>query len=226
MTNKRESKLLAVIMTILTAIALLAGAIGVPVLCRPFYYAHMTPLQIRLRVLLTEEQIKETYNEIMDYCLGFTDTFRLTHLPWSAAGADHFADVQKLFLLDIKIAAAAILTLAILWAAAHRRQIRPAYIKGHSPGFWAAAGLGAAFATLGILAAMDFDRFFTAFHTVFFPGKDNWIFDPQKDPVINMLPQVFFRNCAILIAVLIITACILLVLHDRRQRKYRGRETT
>ena len=208
-------------MAILTAVCILSGAIAVPILCRPFYYAHITPLQIRLRVLLTEEQIKETYDEVMDYCLGITDHFELTHFIWSTEGASHFADVRELFRLDIIIAAISVVLLLILLCFCRANGLRSACIKGHSPGFWAAAGLGTIFAVLGGLAALDFDRAFTAFHAVFFPGKENWFFDAATDPIIDMLPQVFFRNCALLIFALVAGTCGILILKDYRQRKNR-----
>ncbi len=215
MINKRESKLFAVFVAILTAVVVLAGSIAVPILCRPFYYAHIEPLKIGLRTGLTETQIKETYNEVMAYCLGSTDTFQLTHLSWSADGASHFADVRVLFLFDLRIAIASLVLLGLLWTMGRHYGVRPARIKGHGPGFWSAVGLGGCFAVLGSLAALDFDKAFTVFHAVFFPGKDNWIFDYRVDPVINMLPQVFFRNCAILVLILIIVCCIILILVDR-----------
>ncbi len=219
MKTKRESKLIAAAMTVFTALAVLSGSIAVPILCRSFYYAHITPLQMRLRVRLTEEQVRETYNEVMDYCMGKMDTFELSHLTWSAEGASHFADVRNLFLLDLTVAATAIALLVILWAIRRYCNIRPTLIKDHSPMFWAATGLVCTFTVLGFLGTVDFDGFFTAFHTVFFPGKDNWIFDPETDPVINMLPQVFFRNCAILVGALILIGCIILILADRYYRK-------
>lgn len=217
--NKKESRLLAIVMAVLTTTGILSGAIAVPILCRQFYYAHIEPLCMRLRVGLPEEQVRETYDEVMDYCLGMTEDFRLTHLTWSAEGADHFADVQRLFLLDLRVAAVSILLLILLWGIAQRKHLRPAFIKGHSPGFWAAIGLGTAFAIIGSLAAMDFDRAFTTFHAVFFPGKDNWIFDAKTDPVIDMLPEVFFRNCAILTVGLILISCMILILADGHYRK-------
>ena len=219
MKTKKESKLLSVMTAVLTALAVVAGAIAVPILYRPFYYAHITPLQMRLRVRLTEEQVRETYDEVMDYCLGFAENFQLSHLAWSADGASHFADVQRLFLSDIKVAVAAIIGLVLLWVFARCKGFQPARLKGHNPGFWAATGLGTMFLLLGAFAAFDFDAAFTAFHAVFFPGKDNWIFDASVDPVINMLPQVFFRNCALLVFGLILIACILLILADRRGKK-------
>lgn len=225
MKTKKESKLLSVMTAVLTALAVVAGSIAVPILCRPFYYAHVTPMQMRLRVRLTEEQVRETYDEVMDYCLGFTENFQLSHLTWSADGAAHFADVQRLFLLDFEIAAAAIIGLVLLRVVARYRNIKPARLKGHNSCFWVATGLVSIFALLGLVAAIDFDHFFSVFHAVFFPGKDNWIFNPDTDPVINMLPQVFFRNCGILVAALIFISCILFILIDITLDKKRN-ETT
>ncbi|MBR3786656.1 MAG: TIGR01906 family membrane protein [Firmicutes bacterium] len=219
--NKKESRLLAIVMAVLTAMGILSGAIAAPILCRQFYYAHITPLQMRLRVGLPEEQVRETYDEVMDYCLGMTEDFRLTYLTWSSEGASHFTDVQKLFLLDLRVLTVSLLLLILVWLVARYKHTWPAAIKGHGPGFWAATGLGTAFAVLGGLAALDFDRAFTLFHTVFFPGKDNWIFDDDIDPVIDMLPEVFFRNCALLVFALIIGACGALLLKDWIQKKRR-----
>ena len=75
------------------------------------------------------------------------------------------------------------------------------------------------FAVIAALAAMDFDRAFVVFHKLFFPGKDNWIFDAETDAIINVLPEAFFRNCAILIVALLFLACILLLVLDARSRK-------
>ena len=71
---------------------------------------------------------------------------------------------------------------------------------------------------IGGLAALDFDRFFTLFHAVFFPGKDNWIFHPKADPIILILPQEFFRNCAILILAVLLLTCTVLILRDRKKK--------
>ena len=67
---------------------------------------------------------------------------------------------------------------------------------------------------MGGLAALNFDRAFVVFHSIFFPGKDNWMFDWQSDPIILFLPQDFFRNCAILILVLLLVWCVALLAAD------------
>ena len=95
-----------------------------------------------------------------------------------------------------------------------RKKVRPYCFLGHGSGFWAAVGLGVSFLTVGGLAALDFDRAFVVFHSIFFPGKTNWIFDWREDPIILFLPQEFFRNCAILILGLLLMWCAALILSD------------
>ena len=73
---------------------------------------------------------------------------------------------------------------------------------------------------VGALAALDFDRAFVLFHSLFFPGKSNWLFDWRTDPIILALPQEFFRNCAILIgAGLVIFSLSLLIFTGIRDKK-------
>lgn len=69
------------------------------------------------------------------------------------------------------------------------------------------------------IPATDFDRAFAVFHGIFFPGKENWLFDPATDPVILLLPEEFFRNCAIAIAASLLLICLVLILRGRRQKK-------
>ena len=63
---------------------------------------------------------------------------------------------------------------------------------------------------------------FTLFHTLFFPGKTNWIFDWRTDPVILILPEAFFRNCAIAIVTVLLTVCIMLVVTGRKRPSRRS----
>ena len=102
-----------------------------------------------------------------------------------------------------------------------RRQRLPR-LGGRTPGFWAACGLGGLFLLIALLAALDFDGAFTVFHSIFFPGKDNWLFDPVADPVILILPEAFFRNCAIAIVTVLLTVCIVLAVTGRKRPSRRS----
>ena len=209
----RQSKLLSVILAVLTALAVLTGAVAVPILCRPFYYAQIGPLDLEGNTGLTQEQIRQSYDEVLDYCTGLSEEFSAGVLPFSDSGAGHFADVRGLFLLDLGVLAVSLIALAAVILLL-RRRMRPQTLLGRGPGFWGACGLGAVFLVIGGLAALDFDRAFTVFHALFFPGKTNWIFDWRTDPVILILPQEFFRSCALLILALILLWCAVLIAAD------------
>ena len=212
------SKPLSILLAITLALALLTGAIAAPILCRPFYYAHIDPLGLEGRTGLTRDEIKTAYNEMLDYCLG-GEEFSTGVLRWSDSGRDHFTDVRGLFLLDLRVLACALATLAILAPSIWRGQAKPARLRGRGPAYWAGAGLGTVFLIVGVLAALDFDQAFVQFHALFFPGKDNWLFDPQTDQIINILPQEFFRNCAILILALLVLGCAAFIIFDLTHTK-------
>ena len=211
--SMKTSKPLSVILSVLIALVVLTGSVAVPLLCRSFYYAHIGPMGLE-DYGLPRGEIERAYNEMMDFCLGKREDFAAGALAFSQSGADHFADVRGLFLLNLralKAAAALLLGAFVLCKVNH---VRPHRFLDRGPGFWAAAGLGAAFLTVGGLAALNFDRAFVVFHSIFFPGKDNWMFDWQSDPIILFLPQDFFRNCAILILVLLLVWWVALLAAD------------
>lgn len=214
----KPSKLLCGVLAVLTALTLLTASIAAPILCRPFYYAHIAPLKLEERTGLTRDEIKNAFDEMLDYCLGGSE-FSTGVLAWSAAGKSHFTDVRALFLLDLRAlgASALALVLALLYARISDRA--PARPGGRGPAFWAGAGLGGAFLIVGALAALDFDRAFVLFHALFFPGKTNWLFDPRADQIINILPQEFFRDCALLILALLVLGCAALIVSDLRREK-------
>ncbi len=210
-----KRRIFGIVQAVLIGLTVLSGAIALPILFRPFYYWHISPLRLTELVELTSEQIKTAYNEMMNFCIGVTNTFSAGALPFSVSGAEHFADVQKLFVLDLRVLVTVSLLLIVLRIFFPRGNL---CLAGHTPGFWGAVGLGITGSVVGVLAALDFDKAFVVFHKLFFPGKENWLFNPRTDPIINMLPAEFFRNCAILILPVILLSCVGLLLWDWRIR--------
>ena len=74
------------------------------------------------------------------------------------------------------------------------------------------------FGALGYVVAKDFQSAFTTFHKIFFPGKENWIFNPLEDPIILFMPQEFFMDCAILICASILVISIVFIARGRRNK--------
>ena len=219
MKKAQPSGAVTAVLALVTALALLTGAIAAPILCRPFYYAHIGPLKLTERTGLTEEEIKTAFNEMLDYCLGETDEFSTGALRWTESGKSHFTDVRRLFLLDLQVLCISLGLLAALSLLLRRGRVRPALPLGRGPAFWAGTGLGTVFLVIAALAALDFGRAFVVFHALFFPGKDNWLFNPYEDQIINILPEVFFRNCAILILAILAAGCAGLIASDLIRRK-------
>ena len=215
----RTSKLLSVAYSLLTALLVLTGAIAAPLLCRPFYYAHIEALNLPAQVGLTAEQIRTAFDEMMDYCMGLAPRMQAGVFPFSEEGAAHFADVRVLFRLDIILFGAGLLVLVVLMAVCHRKAVSARHFGGWTPAFWGAVGLGVSFLTIGGLAALDFERAFVVFHHLMFPGKENWLFDIYTDPIILILPEVFFRNCAVLILTILLVSCTLIILHAVHSRR-------
>ena len=181
----KHSRLLSLLLAVITALTLLSGSIAIPLLCRPFYYVQISALNLPERTGLTQEEIRTAFDEMMDYCMGQTEEFSTGSLAWSESGKSHFTDVRGLFSLDLRLFLVCALLLAVLWILCRVSHWRCALLLGRGPSFWAGAGLGCAFLIIGGLAALDFNRAFTVFHAVFFPGKDNWLFDPRTDQIIN-----------------------------------------
>ena len=219
MKKARPSVAVTVVLALAAALALFTGAVAAPILCRPFYYAHIGPLELTERTGLTREEIKTAFNEMLDYCLGETEEFSTGVLRWTESGKSHFTDVRRLFLLDLQVLCVSLGLLAALGLLLRRGRVRPAPLLGRGPAFWAGAGLETVFLAVAALAALDFDRAFVVFHALFFPGKDNWLFNPYEDQIINILPQVFFRNCAILILAILTAGCAGLMAFDLIRRK-------
>lgn len=218
----RQSGALTIITTIILGLFILSFSIAVPILVRQFYYVHIGALELSEKTGLTKGEIKEAYDDMMDYCIGKTDEFSVGVLRWSQEGKDHFTDVRYLFVLDLVVMSVSGIALVLMYAIARRLKIKAKTLFGRGPLFWGPMLLAAAFIIIGIFAAVDFDKAFTVFHHIFFPGKTNWAFDPMTDPIILFLPQVFFRNCAILILSVMVILCGVMIFLDRVVRRKRS----
>lgn len=63
---------------------------------------------------------------------------------------------------------------------------------------------------LGILMNIDFYKYFTIFHEIFF-NNDLWQLEPAKDRLINMFPEAFFSDIAFKIVFYYIGELVLLL---------------
>ena len=209
-------RVLSVLCAVSVFFLLLTVSIGLPIYIRPFYYAHIGAYELEQVSGYSEAQIRQAYDEVLDYLTLPGKPFGTGEMPCSHEAEHHFADCRVLFELNAFILVGSGLILALLFVL--RKKWGPYRLGKHSAAWWAAVLSVTAPIMIGALAALDFDRAFVVFHSIFFPGKTNWLFDWHADQIIRVLPQAFFRNCAILIGGGLVTmAGGILILENRKK---------
>lgn len=215
MTKRILNCSLSVIFVIAVVILTITFSIGLPIYVRAFYYSHIPSIQEEFKeeldVTIEREYIKEAYDDVLDFLTLDGREFAAGELPFSEEGKGHFEDCKVLFDLNrnaLIISFAAVVLLLVLDRLGVISLGKP---FGYSLSFFSGIGTLSLFATLGVVAAQDFDTAFTVFHKIFFPGKDNWMFNPFDDPIILFMPQRFFMHCAILICASILLISIALI---------------
>ena len=218
MTNIKD-RLLTATLGVFIALLVITFSIGLPIYFRPFYYMQIEPLDIPARTGFDYETVKSSYDELLDYLTIPGREFSTGAFAHSESGKSHFEDCKVLFDLNatvLVISLAAVVILKIL-------EKRKVFVASRPFGLDVTFSVGVFtllfFAVLGLLVASNFQVAFTVFHTIFFPGKDNWIFDYRTDPIIGAMPQAFFMNCAILIVSSILLLTVALIVFALIKRK-------
>ena len=212
----KGNTLISILKTIFWMGFILSFSIAFPIVCRPFYYLHINFLKLPEITGYTYQQIKQAFDEMLSFGL-YGGEFSTGVLKWSESGRSHFVDCAGLFRLDFTVLFISVVGLAVCSVLEKRTGKKQSSARGS--GFWAGVILLVCFIMVSLYAARDFSAFFVLFHRIFFPGKSNWYFDADMDEIINILPEIYFRNCAISIVVLLMTGCVVLILKDRKKNE-------
>ena len=201
---------------LLTAFALTFCIISISVIITlnfsPLYYFDIDYFNLVEKTGYSEEIIRENYNTLIDYNNFFyKDALEFPSLPMSEQGRIHFIEVKNIFVFIqmILFPVSLIGSIAGIWSL---KKQKPAYLALTSVLSLALP------AFLGLLIALNWDRFFIIFHEIFF-NNDYWIFDYYTDPVIRILPDGFFMHCAIMILLLIVLGSLSCFIFYRKRMK-------
>lgn len=140
---------------------------------------------------LSTGRIMDNYGQLLSYLqLPWIHHLDMMDFPTSPSGRQHFIDVKNLFMLNNAVLIVTIVPasrfLKQLWRTNQVwRLIRPFQVAAVIP------------ILAGMMMAINFNQFFIAFHKTLFRNSD-WLFNPQFDPVILVLPETFFSQCFIL----------------------------
>ncbi len=190
---------------------IMTGAVCLVLNLRPLYYADIKFMRIPEYSGLTAEAVRENYDALIDYNQVWNrNELAFPSLPMSQTGKIHFEEVKRIF-DGIQIAClisglCLVLLIPLMLLLRKRRWL---FLTGIMTLVIPAAA--------GILVLVDWQRFFVTFHQLVF-RNDYWLFDPAVDPVITILPDGFFEQCAVLIVVLVLLVGIVCLSLGRRRR--------
>lgn len=157
------------------------------------YTLDINRLKISESTGLSREEILLNYNAMLSFLSPFsTSDFTLPTLKYSATGIFHFEQVKYMFNAVYLASFISGMILAIL-----------AIKKAVSKNILWISGIVTLLipALFGIALASNFDSAFTLFHSIFFEGS-TWLFNPNEDQIINILPMDFFMHCGYFIAMI------------------------
>lgn len=193
---------------------MLTFSIGLPIYCRFFYYLQIKTLKMEEATGWDYKTIKAAYDDVLNYLTLPGCPFGTGALKWTESEASHFADCKRLFDLNLAVM---IVSGAVSLATILLNRFKVITLKkpfGHNVYLISAIVAVALPVVIGLLACIDFDKAFVIFHSIFFPGKDDWYFNPETEQIIEVMPQEFFMNCAIIIGVGLIAFASALIAAD------------
>lgn len=209
---KKANRPLHLLVGLLLTSAMLAAAVTFTLHFRPLYVRDIRAYDLPAATGLTEETILEQYDVLINYnSIGGAETLVFPDLPSSEVGLIHFAETKTIF-LAFQLWAIFGSALSVLGIVLLRRQRPRRFLKY--------AGLVSLLfpAVVGAGVALIWDRVFVWFHQLFF-RNDYWIFSWETDPIILLLPEVYFMHCAVLIiALFLLGGALCLILYGLSRR--------
>lgn len=193
-------------------LTILSLSITVTINFRPLYVFDIDSLKILEYVSIDKATLLKNFDQLMSYLNNpFNHTLQLSDFTSSKSGAFHFYEVKRLFLLCygilvVTVIPSSLFVFRLVKAKRVWRLIRPFQWGMIIPVFF------------GVLMAGGFDRFFVAFHGVFF-NNDDWLFDPVTDPIINVLPEQYFMHSFILFFILLELFFFIGIIFGKRELK-------
>lgn len=192
-------------------LALFAICIAITINFHPLYYFMVTKENLGEKAGVSNAHLIKSYKDLLNF-LNFPWITELhMKLPTSYAAMQHYRDVKALFLKDYVVA-----TMGILYSYWYLKKLRIQKCMWIliQPIYYLIIMI------VLVLFAMliNFNNFFIVFHKILFRNND-WLFDPNLDPIINALPESYFMACFILFLSLFFACLIGLLMCGKNELK-------
>ncbi|HGM1415983.1 TPA: TIGR01906 family membrane protein, partial [Clostridioides difficile] len=189
-------KFLNVLFSVCISIVIIVGVINFTVGFKKLYYFDIDYLNISELSGLSKDDIKLNYDYLIDYNLNKNvSEFNLPTLKSSPQGKIHFEEVRNIF-QNINKLAKLLLIVSLVGIILSVKNKNIKILKTTSITLIMMPLL------LTVPILLNFEKSFIIFHKLLF-RNDYWIFNPNLDPVINILPEEFFFHSGMMILILI-----------------------
>lgn len=167
--------------------ALSSSVVGAILASWPLLFIFMVVQKTYETVHMSLFKVMHNYNQLMVYLVWpLKNKLKMDNFPTSPNAAKHFADCKNLFILTILV-----FIICLLLHFIFKKQNKKALLNLDKS---AALILLLLPIIIFPFAITNFDSFFVIFHHVLFNNND-WLFDPNTDPIINVLTEGFFASC-------------------------------
>ncbi|MCL2461857.1 MAG: TIGR01906 family membrane protein [Defluviitaleaceae bacterium] len=208
---------LIILNTICLATLIVLTAVELPVFYRPLYKFEYDKYNIPVQLNMTSDDLAKVTDHMLDYMSGKVPDLSIitvvdgqTRDFFDAREKEHMADVRRLFLDGFMIrniaAGGFVVTLILLFALRYRpmRSLTLVY----------QIFLGSMLVILALAAYLisrNFDAAWTIFHHIFF-RNNLWLLDPSVDLLVDIVPDVFFEDLAMIIGILYASLSLLVMI--------------
>ncbi|WP_290459132.1 TIGR01906 family membrane protein [Romboutsia ilealis] len=194
-------KNITVIFSVIFSVLIITSIVKFTVGFKQLYYFDIDYLNISALSGLSKEDIKKNYDYMIDYNLDKNKKeFELPSIKYSENGKFHFEEVRDIFQILNKIFNISLL-LSVIGLVINILNKNIEFLKITSRALILIPLI------LILPIVVNFDGSFVLFHKIMF-NNDYWIFDPNLDPVINILPEEFFFHAGLMILILTIIASL------------------
>lgn len=166
------------------------------------YYVEIDMLNIPQIASMTKKAIIQNYDALITYLSPFYNKpLHFPTLEMSEKGRIHFVDVKNI-IVAIQYTMYICICISFIGGVYLIRKQKEKFL------LYAAIFVIIFPIALILPIAINFEKSFVFFHELLFQN-DYWLFDPETDPIIRMLPEQFFMHaaCIILFLILFGSAC-------------------
>ncbi|SHF77540.1 integral membrane protein TIGR01906 [Caldanaerobius fijiensis DSM 17918] len=190
--------IMAVMFIVSMVVALLLTNLQVVAFNDAFYRMEFKKYNISRNVKISYDELVAISKDIQEYLLGKRGDLNIVvniegkdKLLFDRRELRHMEDVRDLFKKGflVRNISTGLLIISIIYFWIKKRDFLYVLIK------WLAILSAVITGIVFILFYVDFNRYFTYFHLIFF-NNNLWLLDPSKEMLVNLFPQGFFSDAA------------------------------